>query len=161
MSTCSRQDVPTPAEGLGSTIPVRGGCVVQLISLSKPKSFTQLSSIFSSVLSIFLYIREDPTSKLLRTPRPQSHYQCAPRTQAASHLEPPSESNDGCAFSGNFDLYGLGIRLGVYFQCASALVIYGWYPEGKDELAENYFVFLCAHRGDYCYNCTRRADIRG
>jgi hypothetical protein len=65
----------------------------------------------------------------------------APAVQALPHLE---TRNDVCGFPGNSDLYGLGIRLGVYFQWASALIIYGWYPEGQDDLAESYLVFLFA-----------------
>ena len=52
--------------------------------------------------------------------------------------------NEACGFSGNYDLYGLGIRLGMYFQWASTLVIYGWYPEGRDDLVESYLGFLVA-----------------
>jgi len=65
----------------------------------------------------------------------------APPVQALPHLE---TRNDSCGFPGNSDLYGLGIRLGVYFQWASALIVYGWYPEGQDDLAESYLVFLFA-----------------
>jgi hypothetical protein len=32
----------------------------------------------------------------------------------------------------------------VYFQWASTLVIYGWYPEGRKDLAESYLGFLVA-----------------
>jgi hypothetical protein len=52
--------------------------------------------------------------------------------------------DDACGFSGNSDLYGLGIRLGVYFQWTSALIIYVWYPEGRKDLAEAYLSFLFA-----------------
>ncbi|KAE9993780.1 hypothetical protein EG327_003285 [Venturia inaequalis] len=49
-----------------------------------------------------------------------------------------------CGFEGNPDLYGLGIRIGVYFQWASALIIWRWYPEGRNELGGAYLVFLFA-----------------
>jgi hypothetical protein len=32
----------------------------------------------------------------------------------------------------------------VYFQWASTLIIYGWYPEGRNDLAESYLGFLVA-----------------
>jgi hypothetical protein len=66
------------------------------------------------------------------------------RTSAALHFENHQKRNDGCGFSGNSDLYGLGIRLGVYFQWASTLIIYGWYPEGRNDLVESYLAFLVA-----------------
>ncbi|QDS71619.1 hypothetical protein FKW77_007110 [Venturia effusa] len=49
-----------------------------------------------------------------------------------------------CGFKGNPDLYGLGIRMGVYFQWASALIIWRWYPEGRDDLGAAYLLFLFA-----------------
>jgi hypothetical protein len=49
-----------------------------------------------------------------------------------------------CGFEGNPELYGLGIRMGVYFQWASALIIWRWYPEGRTELGGAYLVFLFA-----------------
>jgi hypothetical protein len=67
-----------------------------------------------------------------------------PRASPASHFEVHQKRNDGCGFSGNSDLYGLGIRLGVYFQWASSFIIYGWYPEGRNDLAESYLGFLVA-----------------
>jgi hypothetical protein len=53
-------------------------------------------------------------------------------------------SQPSCGFEGNPDLYGLGIRMGVYFQWASALIIWRWYPEGRTELGGAYLVFLFA-----------------
>jgi heme/copper-type cytochrome/quinol oxidase subunit 4 len=67
-----------------------------------------------------------------------------PKALLALHLGTLAKRNDDCGFEGNSDLYGLGIRLGVYFQWASAQIIYGWYPEGRNELAESYLVFLFA-----------------
>ncbi|KAH8820627.1 hypothetical protein F5884DRAFT_826984 [Xylogone sp. PMI_703] len=49
-----------------------------------------------------------------------------------------------CGFEGNPDLYGLGIRLGVYMQWASALVICNFNPEGRSELANAYLAFITA-----------------
>jgi hypothetical protein len=49
-----------------------------------------------------------------------------------------------CGFDGNPDLYGLGIRTGVYLQWVSALIIWRWYPEGRTELGGAYLVFLFA-----------------
>jgi hypothetical protein len=66
------------------------------------------------------------------------------RAAPALHFENHQKRNDGCGFSGNSDLYGLGIRLGVYFQWASTLIIYGWYPEGRNDLVESYLGLLVA-----------------
>jgi hypothetical protein len=66
------------------------------------------------------------------------------RAPPALHLENHQKRDENCGFQGNPDLYGLGIRLGVYFQWASAQIIYGWYPEGRNDLAESYLVFLFA-----------------
>jgi hypothetical protein len=49
-----------------------------------------------------------------------------------------------CGFDGNSDLYGLGIRLGVYFQWISAFMIHCLGLEGRDEIMEAYAVFLTA-----------------
>jgi len=54
------------------------------------------------------------------------------------------EQNTKCGFEGNPDLYGLGIRMGVYFQWVSALVIWRWWPQGRTELGGAYLVFLFA-----------------
>jgi hypothetical protein len=59
-------------------------------------------------------------------------------------FEVHQKRNDGCGFSGNSDLYGLRIRLGVYFQWTSTFIIYGWYIEGWKDLAESYLGFLAA-----------------
>jgi hypothetical protein len=67
-----------------------------------------------------------------------------PRASPASHFEAHQKRNDGCGFSGNSYLYGLGIRLGVYFQWASTFIIYGWYIGGWKDLAESYLGFLAA-----------------
>jgi hypothetical protein len=55
-----------------------------------------------------------------------------------------TDSSDRCGFVGNPDLYGLGIRLGVYFQWLSVFVISYWYPGASMELAEDYTIFLTA-----------------
>ncbi|KAF4336376.1 beta-ketoacyl synthase [Fusarium beomiforme] len=61
-----------------------------------------------------------------------------------SVIESDHVRNEECGFEGNSDLYGLGIRLGVYFQWLSTLIVYGWYPEGRNELAEAYIIFVTA-----------------
>ena len=52
------------------------------------------------------------------------------------------ERLDDCGFTGNPDPYGLGIRLGVYFQWISAFIIYRWYSKGGKEPAGDYLVFF-------------------
>lgn len=64
----------------------------------------------------------------------QSH---VPRNQIAHR-------SGECGFEGNPDLYGLGIRLGVYLQWLSGLIVYLWYPEGRDDITEPYLIFLIA-----------------
>jgi hypothetical protein len=54
------------------------------------------------------------------------------------------ERDRECGFEGNSDLYGLGIRLGIYMQWLSALIVYGWYPDGRQSLNETYIIFLFA-----------------
>jgi hypothetical protein len=53
-------------------------------------------------------------------------------------------STPACGFQGNPDLYGLGIRLGVYLQWISAFIVYQWYPKGREELTFAYTVFIVA-----------------
>lgn len=49
-----------------------------------------------------------------------------------------------CGFEGNSDLYGLGIRLGVYFQWLSGFVVFIGLTSGRQALAEAYLAFLFA-----------------
>ncbi|RAH59108.1 hypothetical protein BO85DRAFT_261143 [Aspergillus piperis CBS 112811] len=51
---------------------------------------------------------------------------------------------DTCGFDGNPDLYGLGIRLGIYLQWISSSLIYGLDLDGRDEIMQNYAVFTIA-----------------
>lgn len=77
----------------------------------------------------------------LRYPFPPPLFDCK-ETQSTSltmDQQPPQ-----CGFEGNPDLYGLGIRMGVYFLWASALIIWRWYPEGRTELGGAYLLFLFA-----------------
>jgi hypothetical protein len=62
-------------------------------------------------------------------------------TKTGTQSRPRSED---CGFVGNPDLYGLGIRLGVYFQWLSELIIILWYPEGHDGLTSAYLSFMAA-----------------
>ncbi|KAH7176130.1 hypothetical protein EDB81DRAFT_771963 [Dactylonectria macrodidyma] len=57
---------------------------------------------------------------------------------------PPAiaQRDDECGFQGNPDLYGLGIRLGIYFQWVTVFIVYMWYPEGHKDLWEAYVAFL-------------------
>jgi len=41
-------------------------------------------------------------------------------------------------------MYGLGIRLGIYMQWLSALLVCGWYIDGLEGLNESYIIFLFA-----------------
>jgi hypothetical protein len=43
----------------------------------------------------------------------------------------------GCSFEGNFDLYGLGIRLGVYLQLLSTVLANSFLPDSVSEDARN------------------------
>jgi hypothetical protein len=58
--------------------------------------------------------------------------------------EPHEKRDDACGFAGNSDLYGLGIRLGVYFQWISVFIVSGWYKEGREELTRAYLSFVFA-----------------
>ncbi|RYP13972.1 hypothetical protein DL765_006638 [Monosporascus sp. GIB2] len=54
------------------------------------------------------------------------------------------QRNEECGFEGNPDLYGLGIRLGIYMQWISSLTVPSWDPDGRKSLVENYIIFLYA-----------------
>ncbi|KAL5334013.1 hypothetical protein BJX70DRAFT_403043 [Aspergillus crustosus] len=51
---------------------------------------------------------------------------------------------DSCGFPGNSDLYGLGIRIGIYLQWISALVSSYFHLDDTDILRFNYFAFSLA-----------------
>lgn len=52
--------------------------------------------------------------------------------------------DETCGFEGNSELYGLGIRLGVYFQWTTALLVYAHYEKGRHALQKDYTIFLFA-----------------
>ena len=52
--------------------------------------------------------------------------------------------DDACDFIGNPDLYGLGIRLGVYLQWLSSQIAVHFRIEGSTELSEAYLIFSLA-----------------
>lgn len=54
-----------------------------------------------------------------------------------------ARSNANCGFVGNSDLYGLGIRLGVYFQWLSGIVAQ-IHPESWQDVQKAYTIFLFA-----------------
>ena len=50
-------------------------------------------------------------------------------------------------FAGNEDLYGMGIRIGIYLQWLAALLVNNLLPDGRKELQKVYLIFniaLCA-----------------
>lgn len=49
-----------------------------------------------------------------------------------------------CGFSGESDLYGLGIRIGIYLQWLTGLIVYVFYPEGYREASATTLVFESA-----------------
>lgn len=49
-----------------------------------------------------------------------------------------------CGFSGNSDLYGLGIRLGVYLQWITSQIAVYFHLEGSNDLSGAYFIFSAA-----------------
>jgi hypothetical protein len=50
----------------------------------------------------------------------------------------------GEGFEGNPDIYGLGIRVGIYLQWASCLIANHTLPETRIDLAKSYLIFLIA-----------------
>jgi len=52
--------------------------------------------------------------------------------------------DETCIVDGNPDLYGLGIRAGIYCQWISACLVHGLDLDGRDGLMEAYIVFLIA-----------------
>jgi hypothetical protein len=65
----------------------------------------------------------------LALPLPQST-PLSPRTD-------PKHPNWGCTFQGNSDLYGLGIRLGVYLQLLATVLANSFLPDSIREDAQN------------------------
>lgn len=65
-------------------------------------------------------------------------------TTATSGAPAHQHRDEECGLDGNSDLYGLGIRAGIYMQWISSFIMYGWYPEGKEGLTESYIIFLFA-----------------
>jgi hypothetical protein len=49
-----------------------------------------------------------------------------------------------CGFSGNSDLYGLGIRVGVYLQWLASQIAVYFHLEGSNDLSDAYFIFSIA-----------------
>lgn len=49
-----------------------------------------------------------------------------------------------CGFSGNSDLYGLGIRVGVYLQWISSQIAVFFRLEGSNDLSDGYLIFQLA-----------------
>ncbi len=62
----------------------------------------------------------------------------APRTVDAG---PDSTGDSNCGFTGNADMYGLGIRIGVYCQALAGAVASGFYQDSADGMqwANGYF----------------------
>lgn len=58
------------------------------------------------------------------------------------------------AFEGNFDIYGLGIRTGIYRQWFSSCLCMMLYPESAQELhaANSIFVFAIVNSYYYSYS---------
>ncbi|GAB1320952.1 hypothetical protein MFIFM68171_11162 [Madurella fahalii] len=56
----------------------------------------------------------------------------------------PESRAEECSFEDESDLYGLGIRLGVYMQWISALIIVGFRFKGDNSLSQSYTMFLFA-----------------
>jgi hypothetical protein len=53
-------------------------------------------------------------------------------------------AREECGFQGNQDLYGLGIRLGIYMQWISAIIMPFFRKKGDDSLLQSYTMFLLA-----------------
>jgi hypothetical protein len=49
--------------------------------------------------------------------------------------------SQSCGFSGKSDLYGLGIRIGVYLQWMTSQITVYFHLEGSDDLSDAYFFF--------------------
>ncbi|KAF2658364.1 hypothetical protein K491DRAFT_676410 [Lophiostoma macrostomum CBS 122681] len=49
-----------------------------------------------------------------------------------------------CGFEGESDLYGLGIRIGVYLQWLTGLLVYVFYPEGYADVSTTTLIFSTA-----------------
>lgn len=53
-------------------------------------------------------------------------------------------SSQDCGFKGNSDIYGLGIRLGIYLQWITSKVAVYFHLEGSNDLSAAYFIFSIA-----------------
>ncbi|KAF2803285.1 uncharacterized protein BDZ99DRAFT_468260 [Mytilinidion resinicola] len=55
-----------------------------------------------------------------------------------------SATHQQCGFSGNSDLYGLGIRIGVYLQWFTSQIAFYFHLEGSNDLSDAYILFSIA-----------------
>ncbi|UPL00574.1 hypothetical protein LCI18_011508 [Fusarium solani-melongenae] len=54
------------------------------------------------------------------------------------------DSSNKCAFQGEPDIYGFGIRLGIYLQWTSVLIVRTFKLRGRASLAKSYVIFIFA-----------------
>lgn len=66
-------------------------------------------------------------------------------SQPSSSLRQTHDALPACTFEGNSDFYGIGVRLGFYFQWFSGLVAFVVNPEDSDAQADAQTIFLLAN----------------
>ncbi|KAJ4190966.1 hypothetical protein NW755_005178 [Fusarium falciforme] len=54
------------------------------------------------------------------------------------------DASNKCAFEGEPDIYGFGIRLGIYLQWTSVLIVRIFKLRGRASLAKSYVIFIFA-----------------
>lgn len=69
----------------------------------------------------------------------------------ASPLPLPSSPDDACGFKGNGDLYGLGVRLGLYFQWAATIAANTFLPQEASNMRTINGCFQLALLIGLCY----------
>ncbi|KAI9836179.1 MAG: hypothetical protein M1838_005116 [Thelocarpon superellum] len=83
------------------------------------------------------------TSLTLR-PRSLSHDPPSPQVEAPHRRSLGDAQPEGCGFVGNSDVYGLGIRVGIYLQWTGALIAKFYMPEKARDFLDIDTVFLVA-----------------
>ncbi|KAI9804776.1 MAG: hypothetical protein M1825_001144 [Sarcosagium campestre] len=77
-------------------------------------------------------------------PKPDSDDNLLTIRAAQPARSSPGEDNNSCGFEGNSDIYGLGVRIGIYLQWAAALMGGQFLEETQDDVEQAETIFLTA-----------------
>lgn len=77
----------------------------------------------------------------IANPNPSFHVTTTP----SLHARGAKPGDPGCGFEGNADFYGIGVRLGFYFQWIAGLIAWVFDPSSCEELGDAQTIFLAAN----------------